>query len=154
MKSLEFSLIILVILISFSVNFYFGHQGLMPLDDLQNFNSGYRTLKGDFPFRDYYSITGPILDIWQGKIYKIFGISWQSFLLHASLMNCLYSLSIFIFLKKLKFNKINCIFYSLSAGLLMYPPSGNPTVEHNSLILSSIATLIFFIALIENKNRK
>ena len=151
MKISEGLSISVILLFSFFISFYFGHQGLMPLDDLQNFNSGYRTLNGDFPFRDYYSITGPILDIWQGKIYEIFGISWQSFLLHASLMNCLYSLSIFIFLKKLKFNKINCIFYSLSAGLLMYPPSGNPTVEHNSLILSSIATLIFFIALIENK---
>lgn len=151
MKILEFLSLSVILLFSFFINFYFGHQGLMPLDDLQNFNSGYRTLKGDFPFRDYYSITGPILDIWQGNIYKIFGVSWQSFLLHASLMNCLYSLSIFLFLKKLKFNITNCIFYSLSAGLLMYPPAGNPTVEHNSLILSSAATLIFFLSLMENK---
>ena len=151
MKILEILSILTVLTFSFFISFYFGHQGLMPLDDLQNFNSGYRTLTGDFPFRDYYSITGPILDIWQGKIYKLFGISWQSLLLHASVMNCLYSLSIFIFLKKLKFTNLNCFFYSLSAGLLMYPTSGNPTVEHNSLILSSLATLLFLIALIENK---
>ena len=151
MKILEILSILTVLIFSFFISFYYGHQGLMPLDDLQNFNSGYRTLTGDFPFRDYYSITGPILDIWQGNIYKLFGISWQSLLLHASVMNCLYSLSIFIFLKKLKFKNLNCFFYSLSAGLLMYPTSGNPTVEHNSLILSSLATLLFLIALIENK---
>lgn len=151
MKLLEILLIFTVLIFSFFISFYFGHQGLMPLDDLQNFNSGYRIITGDFPFRDYYSITGPILDIWQGNIYKLFGISWQSLLLHASVMNCIYSLSIFIFLKKLKFTYINCFFYSLSAGLLMYPTSGNPTVEHNSLILSSLATLLFLIALIENK---
>ena len=151
MKILEILSILTVLTFSFFISFYFGHQGLMPLDDLQNFNSGYRTLTGDFPFRDYYSITGPILDIWQGNIYKLFGISWQSLLLHASIMNCIYSLSIFIFLKKLKFTNLNCFFYSLSAGLLMYPTSGNPTVEHNSLILSSLATLLFLIALIENK---
>ena len=151
MKILEILSILTVLIFSFFISFYFGHQGLMPLDDLQNFNSGYRTLTGDFPFRDYYSITGPILDIWQGNIYKLFGISWQSLLLHASIMNCIYSLSIFIFLKKLKFKNLNCFFYSLSAGLLMYPTSGNPTVEHNSLILSSLATLLFLIALIENK---
>ena len=63
-KTLEISLVSLVIIISFGLNFYFGHQGLMPLDDLQNFNSGFRVLNGDFPFKDYYSITGPILDIW------------------------------------------------------------------------------------------
>ena len=47
MKTLEISLVSLVILISFGLNFYFGHQGLMPLDDLQNFNSGFRVLNGD-----------------------------------------------------------------------------------------------------------
>ena len=62
MKFLEISLIGFVLFFSFIINFYYGHQGLMPLDDLQNFNSGYRILTGDFPFRDYYSITGPFLD--------------------------------------------------------------------------------------------
>ena len=66
--------------------------------DLQNFNSGHRILKGDFPFRDYYSITGPILDIWQSIIYKIFGSNWQSLIIHASLLNCALSISVFIFL--------------------------------------------------------
>ena len=100
MKLIELSSIFFILLISFFVNFYFGHQGLMPLDDLQNFNSGHRILKGDFPFRDYYSITGPILDIWQSIIYKIFGSSWQSLIIHASLLNCFYSISVFVFLKK------------------------------------------------------
>ena len=151
MKFLEISLIGFVLFFSFIINFYYGHQGLMPLDDLQNFNSGYRILTGDFPFRDYYSITGPFLDIMQGYIYKIFGISWQSFVLHASIMNCLYSISVFLFLKNLEFKTQDCFFYSLSAGLLMYAPSGNPTVEHNSLILSLIATFFFIISLKENK---
>jgi hypothetical protein len=151
MKISEALSVSIIVLFSFFISFYFGHQGLMPLDDLQNFNSGYRILKGDFPFRDYYSITGPILDIWQGNIYKLFGISWQSLLLHASIMNSIYSLSIFFFLKKIKFTVLNCFFYSLSAGLLMYPTSGNPTVEQNSLILSCLATLLFLIALIKNK---
>ena len=79
MKILEILSILKVLIFSFLISFYFGHQGLMPLDDLQNFNSGYRTLTGDFPFRDYYSITGPILDIWQGNIYKLFGISGNPF---------------------------------------------------------------------------
>ena len=103
MKLIELSSITFILLISFFVNFYFGHQGLMPLDDLQNFNSGHRILKGDFPFRDYYSITGPILDIWQSVIYKIFGSNWQSLIIHASLLNCFYSISVFFFFKKVKF---------------------------------------------------
>ena len=152
MKLIELSSIIFILLISFFVNFYFGHQGLMPLDDLQNFNSGHRVLKGDFPFRDYYSITGPILDIWQSIIYKIFGSNWQSLLIHASLLNCIYSISIFFFLRKLDFNTIDSFFYSICSGLLMFPPTGNPTVEHNSLALSIVSFFILIIGLKENKN--
>ena len=152
MKLIELSSIIFILLFSFFVNFYFGHQGLMPLDDLQNFNSGHRILKGDFPFRDYYSITGPILDIWQSIIYKIFGSNWQSLIIHASLLNCAFSISVFIFLKKLNFEIIDSFFYSICSGLLMFPPTGNPTVEHNSLALSVISFFIFIIGLKDNKN--
>ena len=152
MKLIELSLIVLLLFISFIVNYYYGHQGLMPLDDLQNFNSGYRVKLGDFPFIDYYSITGPILDIWQSNIYKVFGINWQSFVIHASIMNCLYSLSIFFFLKRLNFSNLQSFFFSLSGGLLMYPSAGNPTVEHSSLTLSIIALFFFIIGLKEKKN--
>ena len=152
MKLIELSLIVLLLFISFIVNYYYGHQGLMPLDDLQNFNSGYRVKLGDFPFIDYYSITGPILDIWQSNIYKVFGVNWQSFVIHASIMNCLYSLSIFFFLKKLNFSNLQSFFFSLSGGLLMYPSAGNPTVEHSSLTLSIIALFFFIIGLKEKKN--
>ena len=152
MKLIELSSIILILLISFFVNFYFGHQGLMPLDDLQNFNSGHRILKGDFPFRDYYSITGPILDIWQSIVYKIFGLNWQSLIIHASLLNCIYSISVFIFLKRLNFTTVDSLFYSISSGILMFPPTGNPTVEHNSLALSVISFFIFIIGLKEKKS--
>ena len=126
MKLIELSLVISILLISFLVNFYFGHQGLMPLDDLQNFNSGFRILKGDFPFKDYYSITGPLLDIWQSNIYKILGTNWQSLVIHASLLNSIFAISVFFFLRKLNFNTTECCLYSICSGLLMFPPTGNP----------------------------
>ena len=151
-KKIEIFNIIILIFISFFINYYFGHQGLMPLDDLQNFNAGYRVLTGDFPFIDYYSITGPILDIWQSVIYKIFGVSWSSLVIHSSILNSLYTLIIYFFLRLHNFHIFHIFCYSLSAGILMYPPAGNPTVEHHSLIMSLIA-FIFFIIGLKNNNR-
>ena len=98
-KQIEIFSLIILIFSSFFINFYFGHQGLMPLDDLQNFSSGYRVLTGDFPFIDYYSITGPILDIWQSIIYKTLGVSWSSLVIHSSILNVLYTLIIYFFLR-------------------------------------------------------
>ena len=146
-------LILILASFSFFINYYFGFYGLMPLDDLQNFNSGHRILKGDFPFRDYYSVTGPILDIWQSIFYKLFGVNWKSFVIHASTMNCLYSVSVYHFLKKFNFKSLDAFFYSISSGLLMYPAAGNPTVEHSSLVLSIVSTFLFILGL-KDKNFK
>ena len=142
----------IIILFSSSINSFFGHKGLMPLDDLQNFNSGYRVLNGDFPFRDYYSISGPFLDIFQSFFYKIFGVNWDSFILHSSFFNCLYSISIFIFLKSFNFSNKLALLYSLCSGLLMSPTAGNPTVEHHSLILGTISLILFIISSKEKNN--
>lgn len=139
-------LISITIIFSISVNHFFGHRGLMPLDDLQNFNSGYRVLNGDFPFRDYYSISGPLLDIFQSFFYKWLGINWDTFILHSSLFNCLYSLSIFHLLKHYNFSNKLSLLYSLCSALLMSPTAGNPTVEHHSLILSIISLILFIIS--------
>lgn len=145
-------IVAIIILFSSSINSFFGHRGLMPLDDLQNFNSGYRVLNGDFPFRDYYSISGPFLDIFQSFFYKLFGINWNSFILHSSFFNCLYSISIFYFLKYYKFSNKLALLYSLCSGILMSPTAGNPTVEHHSLILSIISLLLFIISSNEKYN--
>jgi len=150
-KYINFLSFIFIISFSFMVNFYYGHQGLMPLDDLQNFNSGHRILKGDFPFRDYYSITGPFLDLTQYLFYKIFGSSWGSLVIHASTINSMFAASIFIFFKKLNFTSFECFIFSICSGLLMYPPAGNPTVEHSSLIFSLIGMILFFLGIKENK---
>ena len=139
-------LVSIIIIFSSSINSFFGHRGLMPLDDLQNFNSGYRVLNGDFPFKDYYSISGPFLDIFQSFFYKLFGINWDSFILHSSFFNCLYSISIFYFLKNYKFSNKLALLYSLCSGILMSPTAGNPTVEHHSLILGTISLILFIIS--------
>ncbi len=142
----------IIIIFSAYINSFFGHRGLMPLDDLQNFNSGYRVLNGDFPFKDYYSISGPLLDIFQSFFYKLFGINWNSFILHSSLFNCLYSISIFYFLKNYKFSNKLSLLYSLCSGILMSPTAGNPTVEHHSLILGTISLILFIISSKEKYN--
>lgn len=154
MKVYEISFLSILFFFSFTISFYFGHIGLMPLDDLQNFNSGHRVLKGDFPFRDYYSITGPLLDIWQSNFYKVFGVNWQSFLIHASIMNTIYSITLYYFCKKFSFNSVQSFLLALSGGILMYPATGNPTVEHHSLTLSMIATLFFILGQKDNNNFK
>ena len=58
-------------------------------------------------------------------------------------MNTIYSITLYYFCKKFSFNSVQS-FLALG-GILMYPATGNPTVEHHSLTLSMIATLFYIV---------
>ena len=51
-----------VALFSFGANFYYSHIGVNPPDNFVLYNGGYRILNGYIPFKDYWLITGPLLD--------------------------------------------------------------------------------------------
>ena len=63
---------ICLLLISISINQYYGYIGVHPIDTFLFFDPGYRILNGYFPFKDYWVITGPLLDIIQSIFFKIF----------------------------------------------------------------------------------
>ena len=87
-------IIYLAILFFFSILFnqYYGFKGVAPIDSFLIFNSGYDLSIGYLPFRDYWSVTGPLLDLIQAIYFKAFGISWFSYVLHASTFNLLITL--------------------------------------------------------------
>ena len=146
--------IILFFLVSFSffVNYYYGFRGLSPLDDFLNFNCGYRILNGDIPFKDYYSVTGPVLCIVQSFFYKIFGVSWFSLVIHASMLNVILCIVFYFYLKKMDVPHYLIILLCLGISTLGYPNNGVPGVDHHGWILS-ICSLFFFHLGISKKSK-
>ena len=63
----------IVILFFFStlINQYYGNLGVCPIDSFWFFNSGYDTLNGRYPFKDYWTIAGPFITIVQAFFFKI-----------------------------------------------------------------------------------
>ena len=103
-KKIFYFIILLVFSISF--NQYYGYIGITPIDSFLIFNSGYDTMNGYFPFKDYYTTTGPLLNVVQALFFKIFGVSWFSFVLHASVINFIITIATFYTLIKFKLNII------------------------------------------------
>ena len=138
-----------IILLFFSISFnqYYGYIGINPIDSFAIFNSGYDVLNGYFPFKDYWTITGPLLDIIQAFLFKIFGVSWFSYVLHASVFNFIISIATFYTLIKFQLNINYCFLYSLLVAVLAYPTAGTPYVDHQSSILSIVALFSFILAL-------
>ena len=51
--------------------------------------AAFEILNGKYPFKDFFTITGPFLDFTQAIFFYIFGLNWISYILHAALINSL-----------------------------------------------------------------
>ncbi len=151
-KKINFIYIIILVFFSIIFNQYYGYIGILPIDSFLVFNSGYDLMSGYYPFKDYWTIKEPFIDLIQAIFFKIFGVSWFSYVLHASLFNCLITISTFFILKRFKLNKNLCFFYSLCVAILTYPTAGTPFSDHHTLILCLLSFYTFILAIYENNN--
>ena len=120
---------------------YSGNRGIFPIDSLSHYDSGYRILNGEHPFRDYWIVSGFFIDYFQSIIFFLFGTSWQAYLLNASILNGLISLLIYSLFNKLGLDFKLSFFYALCFAILAYPSSGTPFVDHHSALLSLVAII-------------
>lgn len=130
---------------------YTGNRGIFPIDSFSHFDSGYRILNGEHPFKDYWVVSGVFIDYLQSFIFYLFGISWQTYILNASLVNGILSLLIYFLFNSLGLNEKLSFLYSICFAILAYPSSGTPFVDHHSTFLSIIALVLFIRAMSSNK---
>ena len=143
--------IFFLILISFFINQYYAYQGVLPVDSFSTFNAGYDMLNGSVPFKDYWILKGIVLDIIQAGFFKIFGVSWFSYSIHASTFNSIFALSTFYTLKKFNLDIKYSFFYSVLASILMYPTYGIPFTDHSTAIFCMLSIYSLCLAIKSNK---
>lgn len=142
----------LLVLISFSVNQYYAYSGVLPVDSFSTFNAGYDILNGSLPFKDFWAIKGPVLDIIQALYFKIFGVSWISYTFHSSSFNSIFALATFFTLRRFKLELKYAFLYSLLSSILMYPTYGIPFTDHHVAIFSILAVYSLCLAIKLNQN--
>ena len=91
---------ILITIFAFYINKIYANLGVFPIDTFFHFDAGFNVMKGYFPIKDYWIVSGIIPDLLQAFFFKIFGVSWSSHVMHASLFNSFISLSTFFFITK------------------------------------------------------
>ena len=132
-------------LICYSNKSILWKQRTFPHDSASHFDAGKRILLGEHPIKDYWIISGFIIDYIQSFFFLLLGTSWQNYVLHASILNGLLTLSIFFFFIKLELKLIHAGLLSFSFLILAYPSSGTPFVDHHSSFFSFLS--IFFLIL-------
>ena len=146
-KKIQFFLGVLLFFFAIVINQYYGNKGLFPHDSASHFDAGKRILLGEHPIKDYWIISGFIIDYIQSFFFLLLGTSWQTYVLHASILNGLLTLSIFFFFIKLELKLIHAGLLSFSFLILAYPSSGTPFVDHHSSFFSFLSILFLILAI-------
>ena len=154
MKSISIEKIFITILILFSIliNQYYGNRGAFPIDSFLIFDAAFNIISGNHPFKDYWIITGPFVDYVQSFFFLVFGISWASYVLHASVINMLLTLFSFYFFLNIGLKNYYAFIYSLGVAILAYPSIGTPFVDHHSVIFSMMGCFSISLAILKKKN--
>tara|TARA_B100000674_G_scaffold494066_1_gene517792 strand:- start:235 stop:1806 length:1572 start_codon:yes stop_codon:yes gene_type:complete len=147
----NFISVFLLSVFSFFINYHYGFVGMMPMDNTVLFNGGYRVLKGYVPFSDYWLVTGPLLDYLNAIFFKFLGVSWNTFIIHSSLINSAIALASYFLFTNLKLTNLLSLFYSIQISILFYPVVGTPFVDHHSTFFL-ILSFYSFIFAINNSN--
>jgi len=139
--------LVLLFLVSFFSNQYYGFIGLNPFDSSPVYNAGVNILNGKIPFKDYWLVHGPIIDFFQVIFFKIIGVNWSAFVIHSSIFNFIFGLATYFTLLKFKLDKKYSLFYSLLLSLIFYPTVGTPFADQHASMFSVIAFFSFILAI-------
>ncbi len=150
-QNLENYLPVVIFFFAFLFNQFSGNKGIFPIDSFSHFDIGYRLLNNDLPFKDYWVVSGPFIDLLQALIFWSFNTSWQTYLLNASILNGVVTVITYKLFISLKLNKKFSFFYSICFTVLAYPISGTPFVDLHSTYLSIISIYLLIFS-IKNKN--
>jgi hypothetical protein len=123
------------------VNMHFAGMAYMPLDQSIVFDGGWRLLSGQVPFRDFATPNAVVPSLMQVPFFGIFGITWFSYCLHASIVNGLFSVVAFALLRLCSATRAEAALFAALAAFLFYPPVGAPYMDQHAFFFGLLAML-------------
>ena len=141
------SYLLLLCLLSFSINFYSANIGVLPIDTFLHYDSSSNILKGDIPIRDFWIVHGLTIDYMQVIFFKIFGVNWMSYITHPSVFNTLITITTFKFFTLFKIKSFYSFLLAVSFSILAYPVSGTLFIDQHAIFFCLISYYLFFFGI-------
>ncbi len=144
-------LVLILFLFSFLINQYYAARGVSPHDSFSHFDTGYRILLGEYPFKNYWIISGPFVDYLQGLFFYLFGTNWNAYVFHSSSINSIVTLATFFILRNFNVRILYSFLFSLLFSVLAYTSSGTPFADHHATFFSLLGVYALLLG-IKNEN--
>ena len=135
-RRLDATVAVLLFGFGFALCLHHGRVGLMPLDQSIVFDGAWRLLCGQVPFRDFATPAGLVPIALQALFFRVFGVSWFAYCLHAAVFNGLFCVMTFGLLRRLGAGTLAAGYYGLIGGVVFYPPFGVPYMDQHAFFFS------------------
>ena len=139
--------ILFLSLISFLINFYSANKGVLPIDTFLHYDASFNILKGSIPIRDFWIVHGLTIDYFQVIFFKIFGVSWLSYIIHSSIFNVLITIATFKFFLLFNIKKIYAFLLAVSFAIMAYPISGTLFLDQHAIFFCLLSYFMFFFGI-------
>ena len=134
----------ILLILSFYINYYYANKGVYPIDSFSFFDSAFYVTEGQHPIKDFWVISGILLDYVQAIFFFIFGINWNAYIFHASFFNSIITLFFFFFLNQ--FNKNLFFNFCLSARVpIIVLPNNWYTISISTFTYIKFDLIIFIL---------
>lgn len=110
----------------------YGRIGLHPLDSPIVFDGAWRLLQGQRFFQDFDTPNGFVPIGLQAVFFKLLGVNWWAYRLHAGVMNGLFALTAVGVLRLAGARWWLALGYGLLSTVVFYPPMGVPYMEQHA----------------------
>jgi hypothetical protein len=123
-----------------------GRRGFFAVDQSILFDGGYRIAIGQVPYRDFFIPNGPVSLSLQALFFKLFGIDYGTYILHAAVVNAAAALLAFLWVRRLfPEARLHAYLAAVLTAFWFYPPFGTPWFEQTAFFFHFIS-MAFLVA--------
>lgn len=129
-----------------ALTLFYGRTGFMPLDHSIVFDGAWRLLSGQVPYLDFVTPNGIVPIAIQALFFRLLGVNWFAYCLHAAVFNALFCLLAYALLRLLDAPRWLALFGGMLSGIVFYPPLGTPYLEQHSFFFVLLAAAMAIAA--------
>ncbi|HEY8965900.1 MAG TPA: hypothetical protein VIM58_05625 [Candidatus Methylacidiphilales bacterium] len=130
---------------------YYGRIGFMSLDMPITWDTAWRMMHGQVPFRDFNTPGDVVPALIQIAFFKVGGLSWWGYLVHAGLCNAAFALGVTLFLSRMGASVWTALFAGALEGWHFNTPIGIPYYDQYSYFFAFFALAATALGVLEEK---
>lgn len=117
-----------------AVCLHFGRFGVAAVDQCGIFDGGWRILRGQVPFRDFVTLTGSVPMVVQAGFFRVFGVTWFAYVLHAAVANGVFCVGVAWLLARLGVGRVAAAGAGVLSAFCYQAPIGTPYMEQSGFL--------------------